>query len=79
MRAINNVEELRESLARGNTEFAVRVNRSAIPKTIFSRTDGSFSVFDGIDGFGESLSAEELRSESFIGRAMEAGAFFEDG
>ena len=79
MRAISNVDELRESLESGHTEFVVCLNFGAISrKTIFPREDGGFSVFYGIDGTFRHMSAEELRSEDIIGKAMAAGAFFED-
>jgi hypothetical protein len=78
MRAIRNLEELRESLGRGRTEFVVRLNFGAISrKAIFPCEDGRFSVFSGIDGRFREFSAEEL-SGDIIGEAMAAGAFFED-
>ena len=79
MRRINNVDELRRSLECGKSEFVVRLNHGAVSrKTVFPRTDGSFSVFNGIDGTFERLTAEELCTEHIIGRAMEKGAFLED-
>jgi hypothetical protein len=79
MRAIRNLEVLRESLEDGHTEFVIQLNFGAISrKSIFPRSDGGFSVFNGIDGKFRELSAEEL-SEDIIGEAMAAGAFFEEG
>jgi len=82
MRRIKNVKELCESLKRGNTEFRVCLNHGAFSrKTIFLCEDGSFSVFNGIDGSISKLSGRQLRTETIIGRAMRCGAFLaeEDG
>jgi len=80
VRQIHNVRELRASIRRGNHEFRLRLNGGVFSrKTIGLCDDGSFSVFNGIDGSMEKLTGRELYTESAIGEGMRRGAFLEDG
>ena len=75
MRRINNVRELRESLKTGTCEFRLCLNGGAFSrKTIFLCEDGTFSVFNGIDGSTSNLTGRQLYTESNIGEGMRLGA-----
>jgi hypothetical protein len=76
MRRIKNVRELRESIKRGNTDFRVCLNGGVYSrKTIYLSDDGTFSMFNGIDGSMRGYTGKQLRYETIVGRAMRAGAF----
>lgn len=83
MERIKNISELRSAIADGRHEFFIKLNNqgSRSPKRIWSGADGEeehFIIENGRDGAIQELTASEIFNTTFtyIGRAMESGAFY---
>lgn len=77
MKRVRNLRELRKLVRAGHADYFIALGGALISrKNIALTDDGRFSIFNGIDGSVQTLSARELREQTNIVRAIRRGAFY---
>jgi hypothetical protein len=76
MKPIKNTRELRRAIAAGRHDYRLRLEGGLCSrKTIALFADGRFEIENHIDGSEQTLTGQQLYSESNIGEGMKKGAF----